>query len=898
MVSWIDPEFRLKLSVKPMPISLTESVLLLPGAQQQVAHIDPPRDGGGGGYTDETLRWAAKVASLGDNPIPSNFFLDQIDYMVRRIIAADIWPELDRLYAFCGNNVMGGGIPKSALVNLVNPDSPLLLVVSNMAHSPYNGLVGDGLLAYLDMQVKAADLPHVHLDRNFCFVYAQNVIPGLAADFGAFAQTLLWQISIKRSPNSASIWNFRSSPSVVPAKSGLGLSMMVRDTSESGFWVKRGSVTDWFAQSQGIPGSKVSIFSASNSKYRSSNVLAFAGCGGKMTKPQGEMLSLILDDCMIGLETYVETYIPPPPMPPNFFTTDTINHVTPLTILNGGTHRIFRLTLPPHNDDDTIDFVTGAMVVHEGNGGVGDIDGHATVTGTTGTGTKFQASVRLENGGIVQVLEITVPGVYSQPPTNIKSEPVVGASLVGAALALTFGTNDIGARPATSVISRPWGTALDSTQTILEFFEFVWGDRGLYDQPGGTLSWALNPNDTNGIIVNSNGTQCRTQYLTHYFAMGATLARIMKSAGYLLRDDPDGNAVRDLLRGYGWTCPDNPGWADVAESFGYNMSLWDTFSGDDLTDDVPIVTGVPGQPGMWNRAYAAAKFVTAATPSAGGHGGTDGTRTVSGTTGTGLKPVFSVRVLGGAIVEVLSISNPGLYTLQPDDLIDEPVTGSGIIGATLTITLGFKADTFFSENAYSGSFKICPDQNLFGQGRLCDLPSRQTGFVMDDEMDDDRGNYMTPNGSADRAKATHMLWAAAAHAKGYMIGCFPDPLQASGSHLGVNASNVAEIMGVNGVDFFNIVSRPNPPLDDEKAWLDTEYKIFKDAGVDPQKLNMQIFIGGPGQETPLEFMLACREFTIDNNFGGTYIANNFAAPGGGPERAYNILTAAYFDLPI
>jgi hypothetical protein len=79
--------------------------------------------------------------------------------------------------------------------------------------------------------------------------------------------------------------------------------------------------------------------------------------------------------------------------------------------------------------------VTGATVVAGGSGGT---NGTQTVTGTTGTGTKFQASVTVASGAITAVLSITVAGSYTVLPTNAAAEPVTGAGLTGATLGLTM----------------------------------------------------------------------------------------------------------------------------------------------------------------------------------------------------------------------------------------------------------------------------------------------------------------------------------------------------------------------------------------------------------------------------------------------------------------------------
>lgn len=72
-------------------------------------------------------------------------------------------------------------------------------------------------------------------------------------------------------------------------------------------------------------------------------------------------------------------------------------------------------------------------------GGTGGANGTATVTGTTGTGIKFQASVTIAGGTITAVLSITVPGAYTVNPTGLAAEPVTGAGLTGATLGLKMG---------------------------------------------------------------------------------------------------------------------------------------------------------------------------------------------------------------------------------------------------------------------------------------------------------------------------------------------------------------------------------------------------------------------------------------------------------------------------
>lgn len=73
-------------------------------------------------------------------------------------------------------------------------------------------------------------------------------------------------------------------------------------------------------------------------------------------------------------------------------------------------------------------------------GGAGGTPGAQTVTGTTGTGTKFQANVTVSGGGAVtSVNSITVGGSYTANPAAPAMEPVTGASLTGAQLNVVLG---------------------------------------------------------------------------------------------------------------------------------------------------------------------------------------------------------------------------------------------------------------------------------------------------------------------------------------------------------------------------------------------------------------------------------------------------------------------------
>jgi hypothetical protein len=87
------------------------------------------------------------------------------------------------------------------------------------------------------------------------------------------------------------------------------------------------------------------------------------------------------------------------------------------------------------------DSVLTATVNAAGSGGT---NGPVTITGTTGTGTKFQARGVIAGGALTGPLTITNAGSYTVDPTSLTAEPVTGGSLTGATVALTMsGDNSV-----------------------------------------------------------------------------------------------------------------------------------------------------------------------------------------------------------------------------------------------------------------------------------------------------------------------------------------------------------------------------------------------------------------------------------------------------------------------
>ena len=86
---------------------------------------------------------------------------------------------------------------------------------------------------------------------------------------------------------------------------------------------------------------------------------------------------------------------------------------------------------------------TGVYSAVVAAGGSGGTDGTQTVTGTTGTGTKFTANVTISGGAITAVNSITTAGSYTVNPTSLAAEPVTGASLTGATLTVRMKPVDL-----------------------------------------------------------------------------------------------------------------------------------------------------------------------------------------------------------------------------------------------------------------------------------------------------------------------------------------------------------------------------------------------------------------------------------------------------------------------
>lgn len=148
--------------------------------------------------------------------------------------------------------------------------------------------------------------------------------------------------------------------------------------------------------------------------------------------------------------------------------------------------------------------VQNAAVVAGGSGGT---NGTQTVTGTTGTGTKFQASVTVAGGAVTAVNSIATAGNYSALPSNLNSEPVTGAGLTGATLSLAMAGgvnfNAITSANASATGTAAWGRfAVNSTA----------GGAGIVDGDVGTSGATIIINTT--AITSGLQISCTSAQLT------------------------------------------------------------------------------------------------------------------------------------------------------------------------------------------------------------------------------------------------------------------------------------------------------------------------------------------------------------------------------------------------
>lgn len=163
-------------------------------------------------------------------------------------------------------------------------------------------------------------------------------------------------------------------------------------------------------------------------------------------------------------------------------------------------------------------------------GGSGGTDGSQTVTGTTGTGTKFEASVTIAGGSISSVDSITVAGNYTVNPTDPSQEPVTGASLTGAVLNLGMGVLTAPLTTAgvyTANASSFTQVATSGSGTGVTFNTVVYGVNAVTVKTAGSYT-ALPTNPVSVSAITGAGTGA--QFTVLWGLLSATITN--KGSGY------------------------------------------------------------------------------------------------------------------------------------------------------------------------------------------------------------------------------------------------------------------------------------------------------------------------------------------------------------------------------
>ncbi len=164
--------------------------------------------------------------------------------------------------------------------------------------------------------------------------------------------------------------------------------------------------------------------------------------------------------------------------------------------------------------------VVGASIAAGGTGGT---TGNAVVTGTTGTGTLFQANVTIAGGAITAVNSITVAGSYTVNPTVPAMEPVTGGGLTGATLNLSIGVNTTTLSVAGVFTTNPTGGLMTQASTSgsgtgATFNFSLFGPSALtFSSPGTYTTFPANP-------VNQAGTTGSGYGVTFTVSSGSVAA--------------------------------------------------------------------------------------------------------------------------------------------------------------------------------------------------------------------------------------------------------------------------------------------------------------------------------------------------------------------------------------
>jgi hypothetical protein len=94
------------------------------------------------------------------------------------------------------------------------------------------------------------------------------------------------------------------------------------------------------------------------------------------------------------------------------------------------------VTLPLTSPAATASYMVQSVAINAA--GSNGTNGAQLLTGTTGTGTKFQVSATISGGSLTAISQIVTAGTYSVAPTSLIAEPVTGAGLTGATVSLVL----------------------------------------------------------------------------------------------------------------------------------------------------------------------------------------------------------------------------------------------------------------------------------------------------------------------------------------------------------------------------------------------------------------------------------------------------------------------------
>lgn len=165
--------------------------------------------------------------------------------------------------------------------------------------------------------------------------------------------------------------------------------------------------------------------------------------------------------------------------------------------------------------------------------------------------------------------------------------------------------------------------------------------------------------------------------------------------------DPGVYLATDAVPTWSWTGPGNgASFTTKMKAVAYTVGTAQSSTGSYAPSNTITLTG-----GTFTTATILTVTHTqlvSATVAAAGASGTPGAVVLTGTTGTGTKFQINGTIGGGGTLSsVSSIVVAGNYTVNPTLLTAEPVTGGGLVGATLSIKIGVLTATISTAGVYT-----------------------------------------------------------------------------------------------------------------------------------------------------------------------------------------------------